>query len=246
VKRVDVLGTQVVAAPLVEVCDELERSIKTERRAYVCLANVHVVETARRNPELAQSLGEAAMVLPDGAPIAWVAGRRLGMPVRRLAGPDLFEELCRRSPSAGYRHFFFGSTPETLAALTSCVSERHPGIRIAGSISPPFSPRVEPRRDSIDEINAARPDIVWVGLGAPKQECWMRLARPDLHAPLLIGVGAAFDFASGKKTRAPRLLRAMGLEWAYRLAHEPRRLGRRYLVTNTTFTLELLRSLVAR
>ena len=244
-KRVNVFVAPVTAGLLDEVCDELERWIAERRREYVCLANVHVVETARREPELADSLREAGMVLPDGAPVAWLARRRGGGPVPRLAGSDLFDELCRRSVAAGYGHFFYGSTPETLAGLTERLSRHYPGIRICGSLSPPFSPDVEVHQDLIDHMNAARPDVVWVGLGAPKQECWMRRARELVEAPLLVGVGAVFDFASGNRSRAPRALQRLGLEWAYRLAQDPHRLGRRYLVTNTTFALALVRSLIA-
>ena len=240
-RRLDVLGAPITAGSLGDVCSELERWIAARRRAYVCLANVHVVETARRDPELEQSLREADMVLADGAPIAWIARRRAGEPVPRIAGSDLFEELCRRSVETGHRHFFYGGTPETLARLTARLRELHPGIRICGSLSPPFSPAVEVRRDLIDEIEAARPDVVWVGLGAPKQKRWMRRARGLLEAPLLVGVGAVFDFASGTRARAPRRLQRLGLEWAFRLAQEPRRLGCRYLVTNTAFAFSLLR-----
>jgi N-acetylglucosaminyldiphosphoundecaprenol N-acetyl-beta-D-mannosaminyltransferase len=244
-RRLDVLGLPITAGNLGDICDELERWIAGRRRAYVCLANVHVVETARRNPDLERSLREADMVLADGAPIAWIAGRRGGGRVPRVAGSDLFEELCRRSVEAGHRHYFYGSTPETLARLAARVRERHPGIRICGSLSPPFSPAVEVGRDLTAGIDAARPDVVWVGLGAPKQECWMRRARELLEAPLLVGVGAVFDFASGTKARAPRPVQRLGLEWAFRLGQEPRRLSRRYLVTNTAFGLSLVREFLA-
>ena len=239
-----VLGTPVAATSRAEACDELEHRIAERRREYVVLANVHLVETARREPAVADALQHAGVVLPDGAPVAWSVRRTTGSPAERVTGSDVFEELCRRSRSAGHRHFFYGSSSQTLAALERFVERDYPGIEICGSLSPPFSPRVELRPDELAAINAARPDIVWVGLGAPKQELWMRLARPHLEAPLLLGVGAVFDFASGRKRRAPDLLQQLGLEWAYRLAHEPRRLGGRYLTTNTSFTITTVRSLL--
>jgi N-acetylglucosaminyldiphosphoundecaprenol N-acetyl-beta-D-mannosaminyltransferase len=233
----------VAATSRAEACDELERWILERRREYVVLANVHVVESARRDPAVAEVLAHAGAVLPDGAPVAWSVRRAAGTGAERITGSDLFDELCRRSPSAGHRHFFYGSTPETLASLTRIVRQRYPGIEICGTLSPPFSRSLKPSPDELAAIDAARPDVVWVGLGAPKQELWMRLARPQLSVPLLIGVGAVFDFASGRKRRAPQLLQRVGLEWAHRLAHEPRRLAKRYVVTNTTFTLAILRSL---
>ena len=239
-----VLGTPVAATSRVEACDHLERWIAERRREYIVLANVHLIETGRRDPAVAEALAHAGVVLPDGAPVAWSVRRATGSQSDRVTGSDVFEELCGRSPSNGYRHFFYGSSPQTVEALEGFVGRDYPGIEICGSLSPPFSPAAELRADELATINEARPDIVWVGLGAPKQELWMRLARPHLEAPLLLGVGAVFDFASGSKRRAPDLLQQLGLEWAYRLAREPRRLGRRYLTTNTSFTVTTLRSLL--
>jgi len=239
-----VLGTPVAATTRAEACDHLERWIAECRREYVVLANVHLVETGRRDRSVAEALEGAGVVLPDGAPVAWSVRRATGSRAERVTGGDVFEELCSRSPSNGYRHFFYGSSPQTVEALERFVGRDYPGIEICGSLSPPFSPTAELREAELAAINEARPDIVWVGLGAPKQELWMRLARPHLEAPLLLGVGAVFDFASGSKRRAPDLLQQLGLEWAYRLAQEPRRLGRRYLTTNTSFTVTTLRSLL--
>jgi N-acetylglucosaminyldiphosphoundecaprenol N-acetyl-beta-D-mannosaminyltransferase len=232
-----------VAISRSETCEKLERWIAERRREFVVLANVHVIETARRTAELSDALHRAGLVLPDGAPIAWAVGRDTGTRSERVTGCDVFDALCRRSPAAGYRHFFYGSTPETVELLRRRVSERYPGIQICGVLSPPFGP-VELRREELAAINAARPDIVWVGLGAPKQELWMGRARQHLEAPLLLGVGAVFDFASGRKPRAPRILQRLWLEWLHRLITEPRRLARRYTVTNTTFVVAMLRSLL--
>lgn len=239
-----VLGTPVAATSRDAACAELERWIAEGRREYVVLANVHLVETARRNPSVADALEHAGLVLPDGAPVAWWVRCAAGSQAERVTGSDVFEELCRRSPAAGYRHFFYGSTPETLDLLRGLVARRYPGIEICGALSPPFSPRVELRDDDLAAIAAARPDIIWVGLGAPKQELWMRLARERLETPLILGVGAVFDFASGRTRRAPHWAQRLGLEWAHRVMREPRRLTGRYLTTNTTFALAILRSLL--
>jgi N-acetylglucosaminyldiphosphoundecaprenol N-acetyl-beta-D-mannosaminyltransferase len=245
VKHGHVLGLPAVAISRSETCSQLERWIAERQREFVVLANVHVIETARRDAELADALCQAGLVLPDGAPIAWAVGRDTGTRSERVTGCDVFEELCRRSETAGYRHFFYGSTPETVELLRQRVSERYPGIRICGTLSPPFGP-VELREEELAAINAARPDIVWVGLGAPKQELWMSLAREHLEAPLLLGVGAVFDFASGRKPRAPRVMQRLWLEWLHRLITEPRRLARRYASTNTTFLVAMLRSAARR
>ena len=238
VRTVDVIGTPIVAAGLAEVVDALEASIAERRGQYVCFANAHVTSTACRDERLAEALAGAGMVLPDGAPVAWAAR------TRRIAGSDVFEELCRRSPGRGYRHFLLGSTDETLALLHAQVESSYPGIEICGAYSPPFGPVLEGLVPEAAEIvNAARADIVWVGLGAPKQELFMRALRPLAEAPLLLGVGAVFDFASGTKRRAPAWMQRAGLEWLHRLCSEPRRLARRYLVTNTAFALALTRQL---
>ena len=241
------IGTRVLAAPLAEVVDELERCLAGESREYVCFANAHLTSTARRDPGTARALGNAGFVLADGAPVAWAIRLLTGDAAVRVAGSDVFDELCRRSPAAGHRHFFLGSTAETLDGMRRSVEERHPGIEICGTYSPPFGPALFDELPAIAQrVNDARPDVVWVGLGAPRQELWMDAARPLLDAPLLLGVGAVFEFAAGTKRRAPGWMQRSGLEWVHRLVHEPRRLGRRYLVTNTAFSVALARQLLGR
>ncbi len=240
-RTAEVIGTRVTAATLAEVVDALESAIAGGRREYVCFANAHLTSTARRDERLAEALAGAGMVLADGKPVAWAAR------TERIAGSDVFEELCRRSPARGYRHFFLGSTDETLALLRARVEASYPGIEISGTHSPPFGPALDEFAPELAEVvNAARPDVVWVGLGAPKQELFMRALRPLAGAPLLLGVGAVFDFASGTKLRAPTWMQRAGLEWLHRLCCEPRRLARRYLVTNTAFALALTRQRAAR
>ena len=246
-RTADVIGTRVFAAPLEEVVDELERCLGDEGREYVCFANAHLTSTARRDENTARALGNAGFVLADGAPVAWAIRLLTGDATVRVTGSDVFEELCRRSPTAGHRHFFLGSTPVTLDRMRRSTEERHPGIEICGSYSPPFGAALFDELPAIARrVNDAQPDIVWVGLGAPRQEVWMEAARPLLDAPLLLGVGAVFEFVAGTKRRAPGWMQRSGLEWAHRLLHEPRRLGRRYLVTNTAFSLALARQLLGR
>ena len=234
----DVRGVPVAPLTLDGAADEVERWIADGEHGYACLANVHVIETARRDARLASALTDATLVLPDGAPVAWWLRRAIRADVRRLAGADIFEELCRRSLASGHTHFFVGGTNDALERLRIALEETFPGIRIVGMQSPPFrAPTAEEEAELVTTINEAAPDIVWVGLGAPKQELWMARNRPALDAPALLGVGAVFDFASGMRRRAPRWVQALALEWAYRLAQEPRRLWRRYLSTNTSFAI---------
>jgi N-acetylglucosaminyldiphosphoundecaprenol N-acetyl-beta-D-mannosaminyltransferase len=155
--------------------------------------------------------------------------------VKRVTGSDLFEALCSRRRR---RHFFLGSTQETLDCLTRAVANLYPQAEICGAYSPPFGPFGEREcAEMVGRANSAMADIVWVGLGAPKQELWLHANRSALTAPAVIGVGAVFDFASGTKPRAPVWMQSTGLEWAHRLLTEPRRLWRRYLFTNTSFAL---------
>jgi N-acetylglucosaminyldiphosphoundecaprenol N-acetyl-beta-D-mannosaminyltransferase len=242
VSSVDVLGVPIAPLDLTRAVSQIEGWIDAGRRSYACLVNVHVVETARRSPELMVALRRSGLNLPDGAPVAWLASRLGPEPVARVTGSDLLDGLCSAGPR---RHFFLGSTPETLEGLQLMVEATYPRAEICGALAPPFRPLDENEwAAAIEVVNRARPDIVWVGLGAPRQEIWMHAHRDRLTAPVLIGVGAVFDFASGRKARAPRWMQRRGLEWLHRLATEPRRLWRRYLFTNTAFAVRALGALV--
>lgn len=216
--------------------ETIEEWIQAGKRRYVCVTGVHGVMESQRDEELRRIHAEAGLVTPDGVPLLWLGRLRGFADMDRVYGPDLMLRLCDRSPSRGYRHYLYGGgegVPERLAAR---LSKRFPGLDIVGSYSPPFRPLTPEEDDEVvRRLNAARPDIVWVGLGTPKQERWMEAHRSRLRAPVLIGVGAAFDFHSGLKSQAPRWMQRGGLEWLFRLASEPRRLWRRYLVNNAWF-----------
>jgi N-acetylglucosaminyldiphosphoundecaprenol N-acetyl-beta-D-mannosaminyltransferase len=181
-------------------------------------------------------------VFADGAPIAW-AQRRSGFTAHRVAGPDLMLAVLDRGRALGLRHALFGSTPGVVASLESNLRRRYPGVDLVASLAP--APGGEDAAESVEVIARARPHLVWVALGAPKQELWAARNAAALGPALVLGVGAAFEFHAGRKKRAPRWMQQAGLEWLHRLAHEPRRLGWRYLSTNTLFTLAILRSVVA-
>jgi N-acetylglucosaminyldiphosphoundecaprenol N-acetyl-beta-D-mannosaminyltransferase len=211
---------------------------------YVVFANAHVVVTATQDVEFANTVRLADLTLPDGAPVAWML-RRLGYPHQeRVCGPDLTWDLLARCAESGQAVYFYGSTDETLGRLMHQITTAFPELHIAGSESPPFRLLSQEETDaSVSRINASGAALVFVGLGCPKQEHWMRQQCGEIKA-VMLGVGAAFDFHAGTVSRAPRWMRRHGLEWLHRLITEPRRLWRRYLITNTLFVWGACRRLL--
>jgi N-acetylglucosaminyldiphosphoundecaprenol N-acetyl-beta-D-mannosaminyltransferase len=191
---------------------------------------------SQRDGELRRIHNEAGLVTPDGMPLVWISRLKGHAQVGRVYGPDLMLVFCEASERQGYRHFLYGGGAGVAELLASRLKERFPGLAIVGTLCPPFR-ALEPDEDDevVRCINQARPDIVWVGLSTPKQERWMRAHFGRLTAPVLVGVGAAFDFHAGLKRQAPRWIQRSGLEWLFRLAAEPRRLWRRYLYNNPRF-----------
>lgn len=239
--RFDVLGVAVDALDLDTAVKDIATQIESHRRGYVCVTGVHGVMEARRRPEVAAAHQEAALVVPDGMPLVW-CGRRLGLGIGRVYGPDLMAALLAEGVSRGWRHALFGSSEAVLSDLQSRLEGRFPGVRIAGAVAPPYRELSDAEgREYAEDLNAMNPDVVWVGLSTPKQELWMHRWRPVLEAPALIGVGAAFDFHAGRIRQAPPALQRHGLEWAYRLGREPRRLWRRYLRNNPGFVVAIVR-----
>jgi len=236
--RVDILGVSVHAQTLAEAVDRITRWIECGHADYVCVTGVHGVMACQDDADLRRMHNEAGMVTTDGMPLVWLSRRRVppGAAVDRVYGPDLMEAAFSLSETRGWRHFLYGASADTLDRLRARLGVRYPRARIVGTLSPPFGP-VDAAEDAriTRVIWAARPDIVWVGLSTPKQERWMAAHVGRFNAPVLVGVGAAFDFHAGVKRQAPRWVQHAGLEWAFRLANEPRRLGRRYLSNNTRF-----------
>ncbi|AWK85826.1 WecB/TagA/CpsF family glycosyltransferase [Azospirillum thermophilum] len=233
---VNVLGVGLRAQRMADAVESVTRWIERRVRTYVCVADVHSVVRCQDDPALKSLYNDAGMVVTDGMPLVWLARRAGHEAVERVYGPDLMLELCALSVERGWRHAFYGATDEVLAKLRGRLESRFPGLRIVDCQAPPFRPLTEDEdRAAVERINAARPDILWVGLGAPKQERWMAGHLGRLDVPVMIGVGAAFDFHAGTKPQAPRWMQRNGLEWLFRLASEPRRLARRYAVHNTRF-----------
>ncbi len=213
-----------------EVLSVVKKWNKIGHRGYVVLINPHSVMMCQRDSAMHEASADADLVLPDGVGIV-LAAKILGHGKQyRVTGPALMLNLCDVGRAVGLRHYFYGGDEGVAEKLSQVLTERFPGLQVAGTYCPPFKPLSEEEdSDVVQMINAARPDVVWVGLGAPKQERWMRAHVGRIHATALIGVGAAFDFHSGNVPWAPRWVRNIGCEWAYRLAMEPRRMWRRNL-----------------
>lgn len=217
----------------------------SNKATVVAFCNVHSVMTARRDPRVASALREADIASPDGMPLVWGL-RAVGHSQRdRVDGPSFMEHAITAGVQHGWRHYFYGSTDRTLAELLQVVRRIAPGVRIAGSYSPPFTvPSEDDVQAAAIRIAQSDADLVWVGLGMPKQELWMQAASRHLPGVALLGVGAAFDFLAGTTPRAPAWMQAAGLEWLHRLSKEPRRMWRRYLFNNPAYLTLLARDVV--
>ena len=228
--RVDVLGVGISAIRMADALARIEAWIATGDRQYVCVVPAHTVMDCCSDPELRAIVNAGGLVTPDGMSLVWLLRAGNYRHTERVYGPDLMLAVCRRSPEAGWRHFFLGGEEGVAAELAARLERQFPGLAVAGTLSPPYRDlSAEEDAALCEAVNASRPDVVWIGLGSPKQERWMAAHREALTAPVLIGVGAAFDFLSGRRRQAPRWIQRSGLEWLYRLASEPRRLWRRYI-----------------
>jgi N-acetylglucosaminyldiphosphoundecaprenol N-acetyl-beta-D-mannosaminyltransferase len=241
IPRVNVLGVGIHPVDEERAVAIIEGWIERGERRWVDLCTVHTVMECRRAPRLRRIVNSSGLSAPDGMPLVWlcrVAGER---GAGRVYGPDLMLSLCRRAEVSGHRHYFYGGAPEVLEALVDNLRRAFPDLRIAGWHSPPVRPPDVPEDPEVlAEIDASEADLVWVGLGTPKQDYWMGRHRGLLaHPAALIGVGAAFDFHAGMLPQAPAWMQRSGLEWLFRLAHEPRRLAFRYLVYNPAFLVLL-------
>ena len=238
----DIMGVNIVVTDMDKTMTLLESQLEQWRGKYICVANVHTTVTAHEDAEYRYIQNHAVMALPDGGPLSQFSRRQGYAAAQRVTGPDLMKQVLAVSAEKGWRHYFYGSTPETLQLLRKKVEERYPGVVISGMMSPPFR-EMTPQEDAqaVAEINATKPDFVWVGLGAPKQERWMA-AHEDRVQALMIGVGAAFDYEAGNIKRAPMWMQKHNLEWLYRLMQDPKRLFHRYLKTNVKYLLWTWRS----
>ncbi len=239
-----VLGAPIDSLTWADALGRLSAWAANHESRYVCICNVHSVVTASQDIEFGRVVSNADMATPDGAPVAWML-RRLGHAnQQRINGPDLMWRYCEQAQYRDESVFFYGSTEETLTALKVKLLAAFPKLKIAGAISPPFRALTAAEDAAIvEQINASGAGVVWVSLGCPKQELWMAAHRGRINA-VMVGVGAAFDYHAGTIKRAPLWMQNAGLEWLHRLLSEPRRLWKRYLVTNTLFIMKAAKQLL--
>jgi N-acetylglucosaminyldiphosphoundecaprenol N-acetyl-beta-D-mannosaminyltransferase len=240
---VEILGVPLAVSDYDEVIAWMEAMVASERRGWLTAAAVNLVMSARDDPSTMRAVLEATLAVPDGQPLVW-ALRLLGnRRATRVYGPDLMELYCARAATTSTPIYLYGGrSEEALGLLRERLLARFPGLRVVGGWSPPFRPLTAAERAEVAaEIDGSGAKVVWVGIGQPKQELWMSEMRPLLAAPLLVGVGAAFDFHAGIVSQAPGWMQRNGLEWLYRLSREPRRLWRRYALQNPRFVMGFAR-----
>ena len=235
IPTVNILGVEIADINMPWLIRFTEDNIRNLSGDYICVSNVHTTVEAYEDKDYLAVQNGGIMAIPDGGPLSKVGRKRGGKQIARTTGPDYMGEIFSISPQNGYRHYFYGSTPETLEKLIVNITRDYPGIKVAGFCSPPFRPLTEEEdREITQNICESAPDFVWVGLGAPKQEIWMASHQGRVKG-LMVGVGAGFDYYAGNITRAPAFMQNHNLEWLYRLFQEPKRLFKRYLVTNSKF-----------
>ena len=242
----EILGVPVAMTDYRGAVDTMDAMVDSRERGYVCAVAVHALTLGYDDREMARALRGATLVLPDGMPVVWAANMLGANLSDRVYGPELMLRYSERCAERGHRVWLYGGRDQgSLVQLALNMRRRHPGINIVGGYSPPFRPMTAEEEDSlVDQINSARPDVLWVGIGVPKQEKWMARMRERLDVPVMCAVGAAFDFHAGRISQAPSWMQKRGLEWIYRIAQEPRRLLPRYLYYNPAFLLALSRQLL--
>jgi N-acetylglucosaminyldiphosphoundecaprenol N-acetyl-beta-D-mannosaminyltransferase len=229
IPRHPVLGVEVAAVDLDAALRIIETWIALGERHYVCLGGAHLLIEARDDPALRRIYNRAGMMTCDGMPLVWLCRLAGHSNVSRVYGPELMLAAARDPTLSRKRHFFYGGDEGVAGLLAETLVKRFPGLTIAGSYCPPFRPLTDDEETAVATmLNESHAEIIWVGLGSPKQDRWMAAFRDRLEAPVLIGVGAAFDFLTGRKSQAPYWIQRSGFEWLFRTMTEPKRLIRRY------------------
>lgn len=239
--KINVLGVGISTITQSDALTKICEWIDSGKRHFISVCTVHTVMECQNDPRMRSAVNSAGMATPDGMPLVWLGKLKSKRAVSRVYGPDLLLALCKISAERGYKHYFYGGASGVPEELARNMQMRFPGLKVVGAFSPPFRPlsNVEDA-EIVDNINQAGADIVWVGLGTPKQDLWMAEHRSRLTASVLIGVGAAFDFHTGRVPQAPGWMQRVGLEWLFRFFQEPRRLWYRYLVYNPLFILLII------
>jgi N-acetylglucosaminyldiphosphoundecaprenol N-acetyl-beta-D-mannosaminyltransferase len=242
----DLLGIPIAMTDYDQAMDVMDGMIQRRERGWVCAVAVHAVTVAQSDPVMMDALTNSSLTVPDGMPIVWAANF-LGEDLpNRVYGPELMSRYSDRCAARGHRIWLYGGRDQgSLVQLALSMRRDHPGIQIVGGYSPPFREPTEEEDEALaEQINASKPDVLWVGIGVPKQEKWMARMRERVEVPVMCAVGAAFDFHAGRISQAPRWMQERGLEWTYRIAQEPRRLLPRYLYYNPRFLAAFTRQLV--
>jgi len=248
VRTREILGVPIAMTDYDGAMAVMDGMIERGDRGYVCAVAVHAVMVAQHDPEMRAALQGSTLTVPDGMPLTWAAnalGERLD---NRVYGPELMQRYSRRCAERGHRVWLYGGRDQgSLAQLALNMRRDFPGIQVVGGYSPPFRPMTDAEEDDlVRAIRRDRPDVLWVGIGVPKQEKWMARMRERLDVPVMCAVGAAFDFHAGRISQAPPWMQERGLEWTYRIAQEPRRLLPRYLYYNPRFMAAFARQFLLR
>lgn len=241
----NILGIAVHAVNVPTAIQAISSVIDQGQKGYVCVTGVHGIMEAHRDREFRNALASALLVVPDGTPTVWVGRWQGHHYMRRVFGPELMLEFCHHSVAKGYTHFLYGGQPGIASELAAIMSKRVDGLKIVGTYTPPFRPLNEAEKNDLKrKLDELKPDVVWVGLSTPKQEQFMANTIADLNCRVMVGVGAAFDFHTGRLKDSPTWMKKAGLQWFHRLCQEPSRLWKRYLFNNSAFltkiTLQLL------
>ena len=233
----EILGIPVAITDYAETMDVMDGMIARDERGWICAVAVHAVMVAQGDPEMRRALIDSTLTVPDGMPLVWAANMLGENLDNRVYGPALMSRYSDRCTESGHRVWLYGGRDQgSLVQLALSLRHKHPGIKIVGGYSPPFRDLTEEEETALAaQINAQKPDVLWVGIGVPKQEKWMARMRERLDVPVMCAVGAAFDFNAGRISQAPTWMQDRGLEWTYRIAQEPRRLLPRYLYYNPRF-----------
>lgn len=243
----NVLGVKVSAVNMESALAISDQWIHNRQPGYICVTGVHGVMEAQRDPSLLNALNGGLINLPDGMPMSWVGWLQGFHDMNRVFGPDFMSELCKLSIRRGYRHFLYGGDPGVANRLKLALESSFPGIQIVGILTPPFRPLIPEEEQRLFElVKTSRPDILWVGLGAPKQERFMAQYVQRLGVPLMVGVGAAFDYHTGRVRDSPVWVKRAGLQWLHRLLQDPYRLWRRYLRNNPAFLWKIVLQFLGR
>lgn len=234
-KTCNILGVNINVTNMKDTVKVITENLEEIKGNYICVSNVHTTVMSYEDEYYKDIQNGGFMALPDGKPLSIVSKKRGFKDAERVTGPDLMEEIFKISEENRYRHYFYGSTQETLDILEKKLKQKYPNIKISGMYSPPFRKlKEEEDKEVVNNINKVNADFIWVGLGAPKQEVWMRDHKNKVNG-LMLGVGAGFDYHSGSISRAPKWMQNMSLEWLYRLIQDPKRLMGRYMKTNSKF-----------